>query len=139
MALQKSQKEKIVKDLEQAVAGSESLVFVNFKSLHVGEETKLRKDLRDKGVTYKVSRKTLLRRALQGKAEGEIPELPGEVAGVGFGVALRTHETSGVPPDFVTSVHLLPTFETVSQSYWTHLPESHCLNRSPAPEALTHF
>src|SRR3990167_7817971 len=78
--LQKSQKEKIVKDLEQAVSGSESLVFVNFKGLNVADETKLRRDLRDKGVTYKVSRKTLLRRALAGKAEGEIPELPGEVA-----------------------------------------------------------
>jgi len=78
--LQKSQKEKIVKDLEQAVSGSESLVFVNFKGLSVGEETKLRRDLRDKEVSYKVSRKTLLRRALQDKAVGEIPELPGEIA-----------------------------------------------------------
>nr|MBP7967239.1 50S ribosomal protein L10 [Candidatus Woesebacteria bacterium] len=36
--------------------------------------------LRDKGVNYRVSRKTLLKRALAGKAEGEIPELAGEVA-----------------------------------------------------------
>src|SRR3989344_4220825 len=78
--LQKSRKEEMVKDLEKAIADSESLVFVNFKSLHVGDETKLRRDLRDKGVNYKVSRKTLLRRALEGKAEGEIPELPGEIA-----------------------------------------------------------
>lgn len=70
----------MVKDLEKAIADSESLVFVNFKGLHVGDETKLRRDLRDKGVKYKVSRKTLLRRALAGKAEGEIPELPGEIA-----------------------------------------------------------
>ncbi len=78
--LQKSKKEEIIKDLKKAIADSESLVFVNFKSLNVGEETKLRRELRDKGVTYKVSRKTLLRRALEGKAEGKIPELPGEVA-----------------------------------------------------------
>lgn len=70
----------MVKDLEQAIADSESLVFVNFKGLNVGEETKLRRGLRDQGVSYKVSRKTLLRRALEGKAEGEIPELAGEVA-----------------------------------------------------------
>ena len=57
-----------------------SLVFVNFHGLRVGEETVLRRDLRDKGVEYKVSRKTLLRRALEGKAEGEVPELSGEVA-----------------------------------------------------------
>ncbi|MEK7499218.1 MAG: 50S ribosomal protein L10, partial [Patescibacteria group bacterium] len=39
-----------------------------------------RRDLRSSGVGYKVSRKTLLARALVGKAEGEIPELVGEVA-----------------------------------------------------------
>ncbi len=90
MALQKARKEEMIKELEGAIKDSESLVFVNFKGLRVGEETKLRKDLRDKGVTYKVSRKTLLRRALQNKAEGEIPELPGEVA-----VALSKDATAG--------------------------------------------
>lgn len=70
----------MVKDIEEAVKGSESVVFVNFHGLNVADETALRRELRDKGVAYKVSRKTLLRRALEGKAEGEIPELPGEVA-----------------------------------------------------------
>lgn len=70
----------MVKELEGAIKGSESLVFVNFKGLNVADETKLRRDLREKGVNYKVSRKTLLRRALEGKVGGEIPELPGEVA-----------------------------------------------------------
>lgn len=70
----------MVKDLEGAIKGSESLVFVNFHGLNVGDETKLRSNLRDQGVNYKVSRKTLLARALKGKAEGEVPELAGEVA-----------------------------------------------------------
>jgi large subunit ribosomal protein L10 len=78
--LQKSKKEKIIKDLEEAIKGSESLVFVNFHGLKVNDETMLRRDLRKEGVNYKVSRKTLLARALQGKAEGEIPALSGEVA-----------------------------------------------------------
>lgn len=78
--LQKSKKEEMVKDLEKEISGSESLVFVNFHGLKVRDETKLRRNLRDQGVNYKVSRKTLLRRALEGKAEGEIPELAGEVA-----------------------------------------------------------
>ena len=78
--LQKSKKEEIIKDLEGAIKDSESLVFVNFHGLNVGDETILRKDLRKEGVGYKVSRKTLLARALAGKAEGEIPELKGEVA-----------------------------------------------------------
>ena len=80
MALQKSKKEEMIKNLEGAIKSSESLVFVNFHGLKVSEETKLRRDLREQGVSYKVSRKTLLARALKGKAEGEIPELVGEIA-----------------------------------------------------------
>ena len=78
--LLKSKKEKIVKDLDKAISDSKSLVFVNFHGLKVSDETMLRKELRDKGVDYKVSRKTLLKRALSGKAKGEIPELGGEVS-----------------------------------------------------------
>jgi len=78
--LQKSKKESIIKDLEETIKGSESLVFVNFHGMKVSDETKLRQGLRQEGVGYKVSRKTLLARALKGKAEGEVPELPGEVA-----------------------------------------------------------
>lgn len=70
----------MIKDLEGAIKNSESLVFVNFHGLKVSDETKLRTALREKGVDYRVSRKTLLKRALTGKAEGELPELGGEVA-----------------------------------------------------------
>lgn len=70
----------MIKELEGAIKGSESLVFVNFHGLKVSDETVLRKSLRDEGVNYKVGRKTLLKRALEGKAVGEIPELTGEVA-----------------------------------------------------------
>lgn len=76
----KSKKEKIVKELEGAIKESKSLVFVNFHGMKVSDETMLRRGLREQGVNYKVSRKTLLARALKGKAEGEIPELAGEVA-----------------------------------------------------------
>ena len=78
--LQKSKKTEMIKELESAVKDSSSLVFVNFHGMEVSEETVLRRDLRKEGVHYKVSRKTLLARALQGKAEGEIPALAGEVS-----------------------------------------------------------
>jgi len=78
--LLKSKKEEMIKGLEEAVKGAESVVFVNFHGIHAGEETSLRRDLRNQGVSYKVSRKTLLKRALKGKATGELPELTGEVA-----------------------------------------------------------
>lgn len=78
--LQKSKKEEMIKDLEEVIKDSKSLVFVNFHGLKVSEETVLRRNLREQGVSYKVSRKTLLKRALEGKAVGEVPELSGEVA-----------------------------------------------------------
>lgn len=78
--LQKSKKEEMIKEMEGAIKNSESVVFVNFHGLKVSDETSLRKNLRDQGVSYKVGRKTLLKRALTGKAKGEIPELSGEVA-----------------------------------------------------------
>ena len=55
-------------------------MFCELSWFKVSDETVLRRELRAQGVDYKVSRKTLLVRALKGKAEGEIPELGGEVA-----------------------------------------------------------
>jgi len=78
--LLKSKKAEIIKDLEKITKEASSVVFVNFHGMTVHNETALRRDLRDKEVGYRVSRKTLLKRALSGKAEGEIPELTGEVA-----------------------------------------------------------
>ena len=69
-----------MKELEGAIKNALSLVFVNFHGLNVSDETILRRDLRNVGVTYKVFRKTLLKRVLKDKALGEMPELSGEVA-----------------------------------------------------------
>lgn len=88
--LLKSKKDEMIKDLEKAVKDSGSVVFVNFHGLKVSDETMLRRELRNQGVSYKVSRKTLLKRALTGKATGEIPELSGEVA-----VAYSTDQIAG--------------------------------------------
>lgn len=82
--LTKNRKEEIVKELEGALARSTSVVFVNFHTLSAGNATALRKDLRDKGVEYKVSRKTLLKRAFAGKINGDMSNLNGEVA-IAFG------------------------------------------------------
>lgn len=80
MALKRNQKEEILKELDNSIKDSESVVFVDFHGINVGDETTLRRDLREKEIGYKVSRKTLLKRVLEGKAEGELPPLTGEVA-----------------------------------------------------------
>ena len=67
--------------LEEAIGGAESVVFVNFNKLTVFDVTNLRKDLRAEGTSYKVVKKTLLKRALDAKKiAGAMPDLTGEVA-----------------------------------------------------------
>ncbi|MDQ3075569.1 MAG: 50S ribosomal protein L10 [bacterium] len=78
--LHKTKKEEMIKELSKAVKEAPSVVFVNFHGMNVADETVLRKSLREQGVSYKVSRKTLLKRVLSGLATGEMPELKGEVA-----------------------------------------------------------
>jgi large subunit ribosomal protein L10 len=81
MALTKSQKQAVVADLESALSGMETIVFVNFKGLTVSESNALRRILREAGVGFKVVKKTLLARVLATKGiHGEMPELPGETA-----------------------------------------------------------
>ncbi len=80
MPLTKSKKEDIVSNLSKGMSDAGSIVLVNFHGLTVADESVLRKNLREQGVTYKVARKTLIKRALDGKATGEMPVLGGEVA-----------------------------------------------------------
>ena len=64
-----------------AVSDAASIVFVHFKGLSVADTAAMRKSLRENGIGYYVAKKTLIRRALAEKGyEGEIPELPGEIA-----------------------------------------------------------
>lgn len=78
--LTRSKKEEIVNEMKDILDNSSSVVFVNFHGINVEKETRLRSGLRDKEIGYKVLRKTLLSRALEGKAKGSIPVLDGEVA-----------------------------------------------------------
>ena len=81
MAIKKDKKVEIIKDSEDIIKNSNSLVFLNFHKLPVLEERELRKSLRKEDIGYKVIKKTLFKRALDdAKIEGEIPEIKGELA-----------------------------------------------------------
>ena len=81
MALQREQKGHLIEALKEAISASPSVVFVNFKGISVGDTSAMRRALREKHISYKVAKKTLLRRALRDvKISGEVPELPGELA-----------------------------------------------------------
>lgn len=80
MAITKEKKQDILSKLKTIKDGSQTIVFVGFNGLPVSDSTLMRRQLRGEGVGYFVAKKTLIRRALDGAYEGEIPELPGEVA-----------------------------------------------------------
>lgn len=81
MAITKAKKEDIVGKVADALSDAASVVFVHFKGLSVKDTSAMRKSLKDEGIGYYVAKKTLLKRALTEKGyEGEIPNLPGEIA-----------------------------------------------------------
>lgn len=81
MAITKEKKADILKRVDEAFGTNGSVVFVGAKKLTVAETSGLRRKLRGEGISYYVAKKTLIRRALDGKKfEGSAPELPGEVA-----------------------------------------------------------
>ena len=81
MAVTKEKKQEITKKVNDILANSESVVFVNFHKLPIGDEQAMRNKLKDEGVGYYVARKTLVRRALADTTvAGDLPELEGELA-----------------------------------------------------------
>lgn len=81
MAISKAKKQDIVAKVADALKDAVSIVFVRFNKVNVADTTTMRKALKADDVQYYVAKKTLIKRALQAKGyEGELPELPGEVA-----------------------------------------------------------
>ncbi len=81
MAISKDKKREILAKLSDAFKEASSVVFVSFSKLTVKDASRVRKELADAGVRYYVAKKTLIRLALKQRGyDGELPELPGEVA-----------------------------------------------------------
>ena len=80
MAITKQKKVDILEKLDESLKDAETIVFVNFHGLPVGETTLFRKKLREAGVGYYVAKKTLVKRALEAKGvKGTQPSLDGEL------------------------------------------------------------
>lgn len=79
MAKTKQEKQATIERLEAAFKTAASSVFVSFTGVNVADETAMRKELREAGVSYFVAKKTLIDRAL--KASGHEPQpMEGEIA-----------------------------------------------------------
>ena len=59
-------KQPIVQEISESIKGAQSLVVVDYRGLTVAQDTQLRKELREAGITYKVYKNTLVSRAVEG-------------------------------------------------------------------------
>ena len=74
-------KQPIVAEISEAIKDAQSVVLVDYRGLTVEQDTTLRKQLRDAGVTYKVYKNTMMNFAFKGTDfEGLAPYLEGPSA-----------------------------------------------------------
>ena len=59
-------KQPIVQEIADQIKDAQSVVLVDYRGLTVEEDTQLRKQLREAGVTYKVYKNTLMNFAFKG-------------------------------------------------------------------------
>ena len=68
-------KQPIVDEIAALLKDAEAVVAVDYRGLTVEEDTQLRKTLREAGVTYKVYKNTLIKRAVEGTEWEKIAEV----------------------------------------------------------------
>ena len=74
-------KQPVVAEIAELFDGAASAVVVDYRGLTVEQDTALRKQLREAGVTYKVYKNTMIRRAAEGTAFAALdPHLEGPTA-----------------------------------------------------------
>ena len=74
-------KQPIVQEISDNIKDAQSVVLVDYLGLTVAEDTQLRRQLREAGVTYKVYKNTMIRFAAKGTAfEALEPNLEGPTA-----------------------------------------------------------
>ena len=74
-------KQPIVAEISESIKEAQSVVLVDYRGLTVEQDTELRKQLREAGVTYKVYKNTMMNFAFKGTAyEGLLPYLEGPSA-----------------------------------------------------------
>jgi len=74
-------KQPIVAEISELLDGAATAVAVDYRGLTVAQDTELRKQLREAGVTYKVYKNTLIKRAAEGTDFAALdPHLEGPTA-----------------------------------------------------------
>ena len=68
-------KQPLVDEISEQIKDAASVVVVDARGLTVAEDTQLRKQLREAGVTYKVYKNTLMKRAFEGTDFAQLDEV----------------------------------------------------------------
>ncbi len=89
MPLTRVKKAEILKELVDTMKDAKSVVFADFQGLSVKELKALRKQMREKGVSYKVAKKTLISIAAK---ENGYPEIPDELLAGPIGAAFSMED-----------------------------------------------
>ena len=67
-------KQPIVDEIKAKIDGAATVVLVDYRGLTVEQDTKLRKQLREAGVVYKVCKNTMMKRAFEGTDFAQLDE-----------------------------------------------------------------
>ena len=59
-------KQPIVEEISASIKDAQSIVLVDYRGLTVEQDTRLRKELREAGITYKVYKNTMMNFAFKG-------------------------------------------------------------------------
>ncbi|NWF89478.1 MAG: 50S ribosomal protein L10 [Ignavibacteriaceae bacterium] len=78
--MNKNEKSEIISEVRELLDGSSALFLTNYSGIPVSEITSLRNELRKEGVTYKVIKNTLFKRAL--KESGKYEKLGDYLTGM---------------------------------------------------------
>jgi large subunit ribosomal protein L10 len=79
--MNRQEKEHIIETLKSSFAANQTSFLINYKGMDVAEVTTLRKELRNKGGSFKVAKVTLIRRAMHDlpAIEGFLPLIKDQV------------------------------------------------------------
>ncbi|OOB80198.1 MAG: 50S ribosomal protein L10 [Epulopiscium sp. Nuni2H_MBin003] len=85
-------KQAIVNEIKDQIDGASSIALVDYRGLSVGQDTALRKSLREAGVVYKVYKNSMIARAIEGT---EFAELSKHLEGPTAIAISKTDATAG--------------------------------------------
>jgi len=108
----REEKAQVVAELTEVISRASGMYFTDFEGMTVLQTTTLRNELRKAGLTYKVAKNTLIRRALEdsGKLTDEIRKALVNQTGVAFGFEDPV-APARVLRDFIEKNRATPTSE----------------------------